>query len=210
MNVDSILKQLDSLIEKYAYSSSSISERQRIAFRASALAAIQRLSPPNSAYLAERDTIEGMNEWDVNKLDLLMGVVDSLRHDYSVGAMAPIQDLIRAEVFDDFLEMAEHLRESGYKDPAALLVGGVLEQHLRKLCLKAEIPTMVDGKPKKAETMNADLVSKAIYNKLDQKSVTAWLDLRNKAAHAEYESYSPEQVSAMLFGVRDFVSRTSQ
>ena len=48
-----------------------------------------------------------------------------------------------------------------------------------------------------------------VYSKLDQKNVTAWLDLRNKAAHGKYAEYQIEQVALMLDGVRNFVTRTS-
>jgi hypothetical protein len=46
-----------------------------------------------------------------------------------------------------------------------------------------------------------------IYNLLVQKSVTAWLDLRNKAAHGHYTTYDTAQVNLMLAGVRDFAGR---
>ena len=36
------------------------------------------------------------------------------------------------------LEMAEHLLAADYKDAAAVLGGGVLEEHLRQLCKKQE------------------------------------------------------------------------
>jgi hypothetical protein len=88
-----------------------------------------------------------------------------------------------------------------------VICGGVLEQHLRKLCLRAAIDTELNGRPKKAEALNSELASGKVYGKLDQKSVTSWLDLRNKAAHAEYTAYGPEQVQLLLLGVRDFLRR---
>lgn len=60
--------------------------------------------------------------------------------------------------------------------------------------------------PRKAEAINADL-AKSVYDKLDQKSVTAWLDLRNKAAHGKYSEYNEEQVRSMLGAVREFIGR---
>jgi hypothetical protein len=62
--------------------------------------------------------------------------------------------------------------------------------------------------PKKADGMNADLASAEVYSKLDQKNVTAWLDLRNKAAHGQYGEYNKEQVLIFISGVRDFITRT--
>jgi hypothetical protein len=103
--------------------------------------------------------------------------------------------------------MATHLLDSGYKDPAAVLAGGVLEQQLRRLCGRTGIPTETEKGPKKAGGMNSELAAKGAYGKLDQKSVTLWLDLRNKAAHGEYGSYSAEQARLVVLGVQDFVRR---
>ena len=73
--------------------------------------------------------------------------------------------------------MAEYLLKEGYKDPAAVLVGGVLEEHLRKLCLKNNITAIdpKDGKPRKSSVLNDDIAKAKIYDRLEQKSVTAWL-----------------------------------
>jgi hypothetical protein len=41
----------------------------------------------------------------------------------------------------------------------------------------------------------------AEVDKAVQKNVTAWLDLRNKAAHGKYAEYQGEQVSLLLAAV---------
>jgi len=38
--------------------------------------------------------------------------------------------------------------------------------------------------------MNADLAKVKVYGILEQKNVTAWLDLRNRAAHGKYLEFS--------------------
>lgn len=48
-----------------------------------------------------------------------------------------------------------------------------------------------------------------VYSKLDQKAVTAWLNLRNKAAHGRYAEYTEAQVALFLQSVTDFVARTA-
>ena len=108
--------------------------------------------------------------------------------------------------------MAEHLLKEGYKDPAAVIVGSTLEEHLKKLAQKCGIALESSNqkgemKPKKADTLNSELMSKNVYGKLDQKYVVSWLDLRNNAAHAKYGAYKIEQVELMLQGVQDFISR---
>lgn len=173
----------------------------------SSQALIERYAPPNSPYIRNCNEVIESDGHELWKIDRVKGIVEGLREDYKAGGLAPIRDLIRGEVFEDFLDMAEHLLESGYKDSAAVIVGGVLEQQLKKLCNKHEIPIQVENKLKKSEALNADLASNGVYGKLDQKNVTSWLDLRNKAAHAEYNSYSFDQVEIILIGVKDFVRR---
>ena len=139
------------------------------------------------------------------------GILSAAREELAGGWLTTTKGLISAEIFSDLLEMAQHLLDEGYKDPAAVMVGSVLEEHLRQLCQKHSIPTEITKQgrphPKKADALNADLVKKEVYNKLDQKQVTAWLDLRNKAAHGKYQDYTKEQVSLMLQSLSNFMVR---
>ena len=111
------------------------------------------------------------------------------------------------------LERAQHLLDKGDQDLAAVMAGIVLEEYLRQLCHKHGIPTEITKQdrphPKKADTLNADLAKKEVYNKLDQKYVTAWLDLRNKAAHGKNQEYTKDQVSQMLQSLSEFLARVT-
>jgi hypothetical protein len=59
----------------------------------------------------------------------------------------------------------------------------------------------------KIEAINTALYKKEIYESLDLKGVTTWLDLRNKAAHGKYNLYVQQEVSIMLAGVMNFISK---
>jgi hypothetical protein len=119
-----------------------------------------------------------------------------------------VQDIIHGDTFVCFLDQAGYLLEAKYKDAAAVITGSVLEQHLRELCQKYGVSIRItDDKPKKADTMNADLAGQSVYSKLDQKDVTSWLGLRNEAAHGNYVRYTAEQVRIMIDGIRHFVAR---
>ncbi len=171
------------------------------------LATIARLSPQKSEYAeSAKALIAAYSVTNVYVLAHLAGILTALRAAYIAGYLATVTELIHATVFADFIEMAEHLLSEGYKDPAAVIAGSTLEEHLRGLCVKNGIPVDHAGKAKKADMLNAEL-SAAAYSKLDQKSVTAWLDLRNKAAHGKYGEYTSEQVVLMIQGVRDFMAR---
>jgi hypothetical protein len=138
----------------------------------------------------------------------LDGVISSLRADIEAGYLRSHEELIHRELFADFLEMSQHLLDQEYKDAAAVIAGSSLEAHLRQLCQKAGVDIETEtGSPKKADRLNNDLAAANVYSKLDHKSVTAWLDLRNKAAHGHYDQYQREQFALLLSGVRDFITR---
>lgn len=140
------------------------------------------------------------------------GILQAVLEDLKAGYLSTLAEIVHANTFADFLEMADHLLDDGgYKDAAAVMAGSTLEAHLRNLCEKngidVERETRDGVAPKKVDALNADLAREGIYTKLDQKSVTAWLDLRNNAAHGHYDQYSADQVALLIQGVRDFIAR---
>jgi hypothetical protein len=141
------------------------------------------------------------------------GILKAIKAEIDNDWLSSLKGLVSAEIFSDFLEMAEHLLSEKYEHPAAVMIGSVLEEHLRQLCDKNGIAVTENknGKlvPKKADLLNADLAGQGVYNKLDQKNVTAWLDLRNKAAHGKYMEYNIQQVEFMFQAVTEFISRNS-
>jgi hypothetical protein len=171
-------------------------------------AAVERLAPPGSRYRMQVvDILARAGGHNAVTLPVLLGVILALRADYEAGYLLSFQELVHAEVFADFLEMASYLNSEGYKDPAAVLVGGVLEDHLRQLCRKNNVPIDQNGKARKADALNSDLAKNGVYPVLDQKNVTAWLDLRNKAAHGKYIEYTKDQVALMIQAVQHFLTR---
>ena len=89
-----------------------------------------------------------------------------------------------------------------------MIAGSTLEGHLRALAEKFGVPTSSQsGDPLTASKLNNNLRAQEIYGKGDQKSVTAWLDIRNNAAHGDCDSYEAGQVGLVISGVRDFVRR---
>lgn len=180
-------------------------------FRASGLSFIQNLFGDEHPYYRDFDKrCTGANPSDTRQG---REILNAISVELSGGWFATARGLVSAELFADFLEMAGYLLEEGYKDAAAVMIGSVLEERLRQLAVQHEIPLcdMKNGAsvPRKADTLNADLGNIPAYNKLDQKSITAWLDLRNKAAHGKYAEFTVEQVRLMHQGVLDFMTRVA-
>lgn len=141
-----------------------------------------------------------------------IGILTAAHGELAGGWFRTTVGLVSAQIFSNFVDMAEHLLSEGYKDAAAVMIGSVLEQHLRQLASNHGVPTaLVDPKgrqvPKRADVLNADLVKAGVYTLLDQKQITAWLDLRNKAAHGRYGEYTQDQVVLMDQGVVNFLAR---
>lgn len=170
-----VLAQLDQIADAFAdldaskrYNDfSGLPENEISRFQTLCLSAIDRIAGAESAYARQAaHTIQHTHlNWPGN-IPVLFGITQALRADVVGGYLVSIAELIHAGVFADFLEMAEYLLQEGYKDAAAVMVGGVLEGHLQQLCLKAgidtEVPTPGGGtRPKKADTMNADLARAA-------------------------------------------------
>jgi hypothetical protein len=136
------------------------------------------------------------------------GILKAIKLEIQDGFIISIRDLLSAEIFTDFIEMAEYLIQEKYKDAAAVIVGSVLENRIRILMSENDMEIFDQkGNPKKASLINDELYKADIYGKLDQKSIVAWLDLRNQAAHGHYEQYNLQQVELMLSYVRDFLNR---
>jgi hypothetical protein len=127
------------------------------------------------------------------------GILKAAKDDYENEQLFEVRRLIEAELFDDFLEQAEYLLGSGYYQPAAIVAGSVLEDGLRKLCSMHGIPLL--PKPK-LDAMNSDLAKAGVFSKLVQKRITALADLRNKAAHGQWDQFGKEDVEEMLRAVR--------
>src|SRR5260221_1202017 len=175
----SVLLAADSIIRQAKYEDFSDLPEADVSLGLSRLrAVVERSSIMASSYARDVnriDTEAAGNE----RLAMYRGVAQSLLDDLEAGYNRSFEEIIHGDVFSDYLDMAEHLLEANYKDAAAVLAGSTLEGHLRTIFRK-HIPQ--GNVARKADALNADLASAGAYGKLDQKNVTAWLDLRNKAA----------------------------
>lgn len=214
-----LIKRIDFIIAKgnEVLSSGSLNEFRNIevdyslmnGFKTSALSFIQQLYSKHHTYYEHFDSVvEYHSDISVNSA---LEILHSIKTEIENGWLFSIKSIISAEIFSDFIEMAEHLLQKDYKDAAAVMIGSVLEEHLRQLCSANGIETTVEKNdkiiPLKADRLNNELSKAKIYNKLDQKNITALLDLRNKAAHGKYSEYDKNQVELMYNSVMNLMSR---
>ncbi len=125
----------------------------------------------------------------------------TFKNDYKKGYLFSVKTLVQAEVFESQLEQSQELLNSGYKLASAVIAGIVLETGLREICSRENI---LHGK---LDKMNAELAKKGIYNKLQQKCITALADIRNSAAHGKEDEFSHDDVNNMIRDVEQFLAK---
>jgi len=143
-----------------------------------------------------------------------VGVLRGLREDLDRGFLDDLLLRVEAEVAADYMGQAEGLLNEGQPGkfdhvPAAVLTGAVLEKALRKLCddQQPPIPTVdAKGDPKTLNPLIDDLKKANVFNELKAKQLRAWADIRNKAAHGEFDQFKRTDVEQMMGGVKNFLA----
>lgn len=208
--LDQLLGQIEPKVKKperatgYWFAGTDVERR---AMRTRSIAAIERLAPAGSTYVHQARALDAKDGADGRMVVLLAGIIRGLRDDYAAGYMKTVEELVRAALIADLVGMAEELLSKGYKDAAAVITGSVLEEHLRRLATKHDVPVVTKGRSVRADKLNADLMKAGGYSAITQKSVLALLALRNSAAHGHYDEYDEAQVAAMIRDVLALVER---
>jgi hypothetical protein len=142
----------------------------------------------------------GPFEENPTRLSRLQSVFLAAKEDFEGGYLSSVRNLVQAEVFSTELEQARELLTAGYRAPAAVICGVVLETNLRSLC---EARSLSAGK---LDKMNADLAKAGQYNSLVQKRITALAAIRNSAAHGNSAEFDDSDVKSMIEEVEKLVA----
>lgn len=212
---DAVIRQLSSVVDAYQLALSGVdndlsnldaTDGRLLLTRA--LAAIERTAPPTSAYTTQAHNVAVSTLWNGAKARELVAIVRALRDDYAEGAMQSVEELVHADLFGDFIDMAMELHDKRFIGPAAVVAGSVLEEHLRKLAAKHQLDVSDDrGRPKSVDALSIELRNARAFSELQRKSVTTWYAQRNEAAHGRFDGLVAAEVERMIDGVRDFVGR---
>ncbi len=213
MAVDRILGRLDSLIsmgEKVLVTRQSPRNVVAGDFVESALS--QQWLTSSLAFLKSVFGLDGIHcrefeercKWSqYSEAERGLAILRAAKEDIEGGYLQKVEALVFASVFSDFLEMAEYLLDNGYKDPAASLIGAVLEGGLRSICVNNGITLKAK---EDMSSLNQKLAQKQVYNPLQQRQIQVWNEIRNNADHGNFDQYQAGHVKDMLTGVRNFLS----
>jgi hypothetical protein len=127
----------------------------------------------------------------------------ALSADLEAGYTRRLEELVHAEVFEDFLDMATEFRDKGYHPAAAVVAGSVLEEHLRKLAAKEGLSPV----PHSVEDLGVALRKHGTLTEPERKIMQGWYGQRTEGAHGRPENVIPEEVGRMIPGIREFMVR---
>ena len=221
MDEQRVLAQLDHLIAKGAAiparpaekqwqmgGSERLEPRPFAEWRSQSAAFAQSLLHEGHVYLLQLERLtepplaNGQADPHLDQREAGLGVLQAIREDVANGYLADLRRLVAAEVFTDFLEMAEHLLANGYHHAAASLAGAVLEDGLRR-----ELSATGAKATGNLESMNQIALNLKIYGPLAFKQVKVWIDIRNNADHGNWDLVDALRVESMLRDLPGFLAR---
>lgn len=168
----------------------TLTESELRAFVVGALDVIARIAGESSDFykripLDELKVMIRPKSYDSKIIPATVGSLMALRLAVESGLLISLEDRLRASIHDDFLQQAQELLDVKYHVAAMVLIGGVLEDHLRKLCANRSIATWTGhGNLTK---YNEALWKESVFTKPEWRGVTKIVDVRNDAAHGDFE-----------------------
>lgn len=213
-----ILSQLDALIEtgrrlidsykeKAGLYKSSLPEAELRAFVTSALAVIESVAGKDSQYYGNIPqkpvpmplAVEG---WQLSTIPTVTGVLIALRDAVELGLLESLESKLRANIHDDFLMQASELLDASFHVAAMVLIGGVLENHLRKMVIARGLKL-----PKKGSISiyNEELRENPYYQSVWRR-IQSIGGLRNGAAHDVDSTIDPDDVKDTHNFVQRFIT----
>ncbi|MEO6996357.1 MAG: DUF4145 domain-containing protein [Lacunisphaera sp.] len=147
-------------------------------------------------------------------MEWAISFLKAIKNDLESGFFDSLSIQIEAEIASDYMGQAEQLLGEGQTGkfdhvPAAVLAGAVLEKALRKLCGQQQPPVSTlttSGEPKTLNPLIDDLKKAGLFNELKAKQLRAWADIRNKAAHGDFDQFNRGDVEQMIQGVSNFLA----
>ena len=160
-------------------------------------------------------TVEGFQQINNNRANLEWGIstLKAIKEDFERGFTGDLLVQVETEIAADYMGQAEQLLKEGQSGrydhvPAAVLAGAVLEKALRTRCSQHQPPiptTKPDGDPKTLNPLIDDLKKAGVFNEAKAKQLRAWADIRNHAAHGEFDQFDRGDVEQMISGINNFL-----
>ena len=128
----------------------------------------------------------------------MVSILENLLADVEAGLISSLEDRIRAETFDDFLDHAEKYHKNGRKE-SGVIAGVVFEDTIRRIAQNNEIAVG------HLETTINDLVKKGVITATKAKRAKSAAHVRTKATHAEWDEFDLKDVNDTINFTRELI-----
>src|SRR3979409_1232140 len=118
-NYQNYIKHLDSILRMYEDAdpgSGFITDGDAVGVLARSEAAINKICGEASAYTSRMRAILDGAYANGYRVEIIVGIIRALKIDRQDGYLSSFSELVRGEMFENLIEMAEHLVEEGYKN----------------------------------------------------------------------------------------------
>lgn len=143
-------------------------------------------------------------------LDWAIGVLKGIGEDFDLNLLAAAVSEIEFQVSCAYMDQAKALLQTqgilnSNITAAAVLTGISLERRLRTLWEEKNRPEAAPDQPKRLGGLIDDLKKVNAISEAKAKQLRAWADIRNHAAHGEYDQFSVNELKQMIDGVGNFL-----
>lgn len=167
---------------------------------------LNQICPDDQAFIDRLDSPSSEN------IERIIGKLRAAQLDLNDGILS-LEQQIQAQISIDLMKQAEALLgedESANLNhvPSAVLAGAVLEHFLRTLCNRqspAISLNLDNGNFKTLATLVNDLEKAELYNSVEKKQLKVWVEIRNFAAHGQFDQFNYDQVVKMIEGIKSFI-----
>jgi hypothetical protein len=181
-------------------------------FNASCLGAIDRLTSRHRVY--NEQALRELDRHDLGSDELasaLYGLIRSLKQDIDDGWLSTVREHQHASILGNLLDLASRSLKDGQSNPAAILMGSVLETHLQLLAAKHDVPLTAESdagntEPSTAGQLN-DGLAQVAYGKTDHRNISLWLVLYRKATQDTHLATSAARIAGYVEELRGLISK---
>jgi hypothetical protein len=194
-----------------SHSSPHVNEQKFHDFRISALSFLSRVFGNTSTYYQSFKT--EVTQATASRTRRGLGIIKAGQRDIEGDWLETTRGAVTKDVLIDMLKLAKIQKDQGNDKAAVIMMGAILEELLRNLCLKDEIKVYneIQGKAvaKKGLQLTGEAYKKKIYERTENKMIIAWLELYNETVAGKDENIAPGKASQMLTGMQSFLASCS-
>lgn len=163
-------------------------------------------SPQHRSLLELRSNyVKGGTGWKYSNSyeiqNFITGLLNTLKIDIEYNLLNSLQEQIAGEIYGDFISLAKRLVDEGFKDPAAVLACGALEDSMKKFAQKNKIEVSDADLSVVVNSLKAAGLIKGIQAGV----VQSYVKLRNKTFHAQFDKIEMPEVSSLIAFVETFI-----